>query len=76
MMVWFPIENELVQANSDKLIFSRFIIIIDIPIRYCIEIYPSWSAAKLNKIRFSATFPISFLITLINSFIADKAMYK
>ncbi len=75
-MVWFPIEKELVKLYSDKLILSRFIIIINICIRYCIEIYPSRSAAKFDKIRLSAAFPVSFLIPFSNSFIADKAMYR
>lgn len=75
-MVWFPIEKELVQLPSDKLFFSRFIIIIDICIRYRIEVYPSRSTAKLDEIRLFAAFPVSVLITLADSFIADKAMYR
>lgn len=75
-MVWFPIEKELVKLYSDKLILSRFIIIINICIRYCIEIYPSRSAAKFDKIRLSAAFLISFLLPLADSFKAYKAMYR
>lgn len=74
--MWFSTEKELVQLFSDKLILSRFIVIIDICIRYRIEVYPSRDAAKLDKIRLSAAFPISFLIPLSNPFIADKAMYR
>lgn len=53
-------KKELVHLLSDKLFFSRFIVIIDICIRYRIEVYPSRSTAKLDKIRLSAAFPVSF----------------
>lgn len=69
-------KNELVQVHSDKLFFSRFIVIIDIRIRYRIEVYPSRSAAKLDKIRLSAAFPVSVLLPLADSFEASKAMYR
>ncbi len=75
-MVWFSIEKELVQLLSDKFFFSRFMVIIGICIRYRIEVYPSRSAAKLDEIRLSAAFPVSFLIPLADSFEASKAMYR
>ena len=37
---------------------------------------PAVIATKLDKIRLSATFPISFLIPLADSFEASKAMYR
>ena len=49
---------------------------IDIFVSYCIEIYPSRSAAKFDIIRLSATFRISVRIPFSNSLIANKAMYK